>query len=285
MALLSSRPVSRRLRVGYTETPLSFPAIRNIESLNTKAEIKSIKDRAELIKLFSAKELDLALIPSSTVFDIPDVLVVPASCVAMFGESQAMVLLSKVLPTEIEQVLVDPSATASVRLLEFLLPKQIKIRPSITRSPIPLPAETDGLYKFSSHAFLLSGMNALQSNPRDFPWAWDLTKAWQKLENLPFVSLVWATHAGVDLRGFDAELTRIAHANTNNAFDAVVNEVKKRSGADDQKLRHLLGNVMRYELDSPCTMALRLFGKELSEAGLLGAANKGMVRFYQPARK
>lgn len=273
-----SRAGSTRLKVGYIDTLFTRPLVRDIESLRGRADSHAFTF-PDLDKAFSEGQVDVALLPSHAIFNHPECSIVPNVCVGSFGPTRIALLCSKVIPTEIQRVLVDIHALPLEKLLGVALPRLLMIRPHLVASLVPLnPAE----FAFDSNphdAFLLTGPFAAQIPPERFVWTWDLNQAWQSLCRMPFVLYVWAVRPEVDLRGLETDLAQLRYLNQTH-LDAIADELAGEIQVDRNVVQKFYANSLHYTLDNVFLAGLRQFGKELADARLV--EGNPPIRLYRP---
>lgn len=270
MALFSAKSPStrpKRLKIGFVDHLLTRPLVRGIEQLGGRVDVEGHPNE-EVATALAKGDLDVALVSSMEVLKHPEYTILPTVCVGTFGGSGVAVLCSKVLPTEIQTVVLDGNAQVVVPLVEVLLPRQVMIRPQLVQGDASMD---EGSYDFVSdpeQAFLLTGVGALKLQRGDFFWTWDVLQAWKAYVSLPFVLWVWAVRPRVDLLGLDGELNSLLVGNLSR-IDEMAEEESQRTGIEKDLFKTLYRKSMHYTLDNLFMAGLRRFAKEACDAGLV----------------
>jgi predicted solute-binding protein len=207
----------------------------------------------------------VALLPTWDFLKVGRMNLVTSAAVSVYGPSNTYLLCSKVLPSEIQRVLVDHESFGGRSLSEFLLPPQTGSRPEYTRSDVPLKYNYD--FEGDPHdAFLLVGENALLAPRSIFTWTYDLGGGWSKLTNAPFVMHVWCCHRGVDLRGVEKEILDACRASTSH-IPEIVHKEKERLGVATG-LEMVYQKLYKTDCGPTEIAALRQYAQELAKAQL-----------------
>ncbi len=143
---------------------------------------------------------DIALLPIAAIPTIPGSYVVGNYGIAAHGNVVSVALFSQVPLEEIEAVYLDYQSRTSVRLAQLLL------RDFWKKEAQFLPAPEDYISRIGGTAAgVIIGDRALVQLPH-FPYVYDLSKAWQQWQGLPFVFAAWIARAPLPedfIRAFD----------------------------------------------------------------------------------
>lgn len=268
--------LQRRPRLGFVDNLLTRPLVRGIEMLAGRVDMEGFSD-GRVTELLAAGELDIALVPSIEVILHPDYTVIPTVCVGTFGGGGVAILCSKVLPTEIQSLLLDRDGWSLESLLRILLPRQGLSSAQLIRGNSALDETSYSFAADPSQAFLLTGIAALKTQNLHFAWTWDVLHAWRTYTNTPFVLWVWAVRPRVDLQGLDKELNSLLVRNLAKITELAAEE-SQRADIDAGIFTGLYTKVMHYTLDTPYMTGLRRFAKEACDARL--APGQAPIRPY-----
>ncbi|MCH9609536.1 MAG: Chorismate dehydratase [Chlamydiales bacterium] len=157
------------MRVGFVEYSNAYPLSIGLKHYNPK-----FAKPTTLSRLFKLGEFDLLL--SSTI-GVLDFDYLTDFCVAGEGKIGSVFLYTKVPPTEISTVKLDPASGSSTALLKILFRDHWKISPKFVEQ--------------DSDAFLLIGDPALKCPSLPGYQTIDLATAWYEMTALPFVFAVF----------------------------------------------------------------------------------------------
>jgi chorismate dehydratase len=257
----------REVRVGFVDTFLTRPLVRGIEYLVRRADIRAF-DAAAIGRALAEGEVDVALVPSAEVVAHPEYRIVPTVCAGTFGGGGLAVLCSKMLPTEVQSVVMDREGHALEGLLEVLLPRQVMIRPRIEHTETLVAELGPEAFSDPTRAFLFTGSCSLRIPQHEgFYWTWDVMQAWKKYTSLPFVFWLWAVRPNADLQGLESELSSLLVGNLSR-LDEFCGEQALLEKTEKEILKKLYSKVMHYTLDNLFLAGLRRYAKELSDAGV-----------------
>lgn len=253
-----------RIRLGYFDDFTTRTLVQSIDKSVRMATMRrgSVEEVREWAQL---GEIDVALLPTWDFLKVGRMNLVTSAAISVFGPSNTYLLCSKVLPSEIQRVLVDHESFGGRSLSEFLLPAQTGSRPQYTRSPEPLKPGYD--FASDEHdAFLLVGENALLAPRAKFTWTYDLGGGWSKMTNAPFVMHVWCCHRGVDLRGVEKELLDSCR-NSQTHIPEIVQREKERLGVGSG-MEMVFQKLYKTDCGPTEIAALRQYAQELAKAQL-----------------
>ncbi|MEQ8819463.1 MAG: MqnA/MqnD/SBP family protein [Sumerlaeia bacterium] len=280
---VSAAKNQNRLRVGYfsdlTTLPLTYGIENNVRSTSSvrKASVDELRGGLE------EGEYEAALLPVwDFVKTINKLTLIPGTCVSLLGTANMFLLCSKVLPTEIQRVLVDYESFGGRSLAEIVLPNQMSIRPEFTRSPVPINPLTYDFQSDPHDAYLIAGEHALLVNRASFVWVYDLTKAWHNYNKQTYVMHVWCARRGVNLRKLPDELTALARMNEGRSDELAAKEAD-RLGLPMETMKLILKHALRVGLGPQELTGVRHYAKELAANRLIS----GTIAFsvYQPKKQ
>ncbi|MEP6905921.1 MAG: menaquinone biosynthesis protein [Gemmatimonadales bacterium] len=157
-------------------------------------------------------------------------LLLPDLAISCDGPVRSVMLFSRRPATELSarKVLVSRSSMTSVALLELLFENVWHARPRF----LPTDAEISDLARFSTEehdarlvigdAALLLETRSRNDNVGDYPFAYDLGKAWKDWTGLPFVFAVWVAR-----RDIPVEAALEAHASLIKSRDWGISNVRE----------------------------------------------------------
>lgn len=192
--------------------------IAAVSYLNTVPFIYGIQSRAaelnaELItatpaqcaELFAEGEVDVALVPISSLETLTDYNIISPYCIGSEGAVRSVVILSDEAIEQVKRIFVDGESRTSVQLAGYLAKNLWKIDPEWCSmdSTEALLSPEDG------DAFLLIGDKVFE-HEGEFEYTYDLSSAWYSATSLPFAFAVWIAREGVDeefISTFDEALT------------------------------------------------------------------------------
>ncbi|MFR9649255.1 MAG: menaquinone biosynthesis protein, partial [Rikenellaceae bacterium] len=200
--------------VSYLNT---IPFIYGIESrkasLNTELVIAS---PAECARLFMDGEVDVALLPTAVLPQVPDCEVVSSYCIGAEGAVRSVVLVSDEPIDKVERIYVDAESRTSVQLGAYLAKNLWKIEPEwyVLDSAQRMNSPKDG------DAFLLIGDKVFEYEG-EFEYTYDLSLGWYSQTNLPFAFAVWVARKGFD-EEFLAELDHALTFGVEHIYEAIL---------------------------------------------------------------
>jgi chorismate dehydratase len=150
-----------------------------------------------------AGRLDVAMIPSIEFFRQPGYKIISDACIACSGPVRSVKLFSRVPVENIRTLALDEGSRTSAALIQILLKEEFGLNPELGSLPIGASAEA-----CSADAVLVIGDRGIASDNGRFSQVWDLGERWMKMTGLPFVFAMWIARPGVDLREFDALLSK-----------------------------------------------------------------------------
>lgn len=225
-----------------------------LERSPVKEMIELSGDYPALIAEKLAKgEIDVGLIPVAALKALPTGMIVGNHCIATQGEAASVCLFSQLPISQIEHVLLDYQSKTSVALLSVLMrrywKKEVKLEPATDESFIKnIQGTTAGV---------IIGDRALKARAQ-FPYIYDLGKAWKELTGLPFVFAVWASVKPIPdhfIEAFDKALVLGLEK-----IREVVDGLSNNTGYD---MLHYYTVNLDYTLDDEKRKAIALFWKEL----------------------
>lgn len=265
---------SQKIRMSAAPILRNLPLLYGLEDFIDEIDYDPLNPK-EIVKKMRAKELDLALLPASELCLTPGYSIIPDISVSCLGEHSGCVLYSKVLPDQIDRVLVDKGAFFEYHLAQLMIPRLLMARPEFQESEEYLSADYD--YKNSPHdAFLLYSEDSY-SLKEFFPLSYDLGAAYVKLKQMPCVMYVWAVRYGVEIGEIEKKIIAMKQRGIRNINSIVENEAKSRKIKADFAKAYMNYNI-EYNLTSLMMSSLRHFNRMMFEDDL--CLKQQSFRFY-----
>jgi chorismate dehydratase len=192
----------RTIRVGAVRYLNARPLTYCLGEFAPRAEL-AIDVPSRLSESLERGELDVAMIPSIDYFRRPDYKVISNACIACRGAVRSVRLFSRVPFEKIGTLALDEGSRTSAALVRIILKDEFGLDPSVETLPIGAAAADS-----PADAVLVIGDRGIASPLDSFTYVRDLGEHWAQTTGLPFVFAMWIARAGIDLHGFDAELSR-----------------------------------------------------------------------------
>lgn len=182
--------MQEKIRVAAVSYLNAKPLLWGLERHKVASQIEWLTDYpARVADDLREGRADIALMPVAAMPTIPDCYVVGNYGIAARGNVVSVALFSQVPMEEIEVVYLDYQSRTSVRLVQLLLQHFWK------KDVQFLPAPEDYIGRIGgTTAGVIIGDRALAQLP-NFPHVYDLSKAWQAWQGLPFVFAAWIARA------------------------------------------------------------------------------------------
>ena len=181
--------MQKKIRVGAVSYLNTKPLLYGLRHSNIWNEIELTVDYpARLVAQMQAGEIDIALMPVAGIPTIPSAKIISKYGIAADGNVASVALFSKVPLQEIEHVYLDYQSRTSVRLARLLLEKHWKQQVTYLEAEENYVEKIDG-----TTAGIIIGDRALQ-NLDNFPYIYDLSKAWKDFTGLDFVFAAWVSN-------------------------------------------------------------------------------------------
>lgn len=176
-----------RLRVGIVDYLNARPLAWSFMSGDLQDRYEAVYEPpARVADLLAAGEIDIGLIPSIEYLRIPDLQIIPGTCVAAKRSVRSVLLISNVPFGEIRTLALDENSRTSATLVRILLSEVYGV--AVESSP----AEPDlDRMLVGNDAALIIGDPALRI-PLEEGKVLDLASAWTERTGLPFVFAFWA---------------------------------------------------------------------------------------------
>lgn len=143
---------------------------------------------ARLAAQLKAGMIDVALMPVAAMQEIPGAHIVCDYGIAADANVVSVAVFSKVPLEEIKSVILDYQSRTSVRLTQLLFAEHWKKDVAFLPAGEHFIEEIEG-----TTAAVIIGDRALEQLP-NFPYHYDLSKAWKELTGLPFVFAAWVSN-------------------------------------------------------------------------------------------
>lgn len=181
--------MQKKIRIGAVSYLNTKPLIYGFEQGLMQDEIELFVDYpSKLASLLQKKEIDIALLPVAAIQNIQDANVFSNYCIASDVEVASVCIFSEVPIEEIQEIYLDYQSRTSVTLLRILLNNYWHTR------PILIEADENYIANIKDKkAGVIIGDRALQQL-KNFPYVYDLAKAWHDHTQLPFVFATWVAN-------------------------------------------------------------------------------------------
>ncbi|MEK6300002.1 MAG: menaquinone biosynthesis protein [Acidobacteriota bacterium] len=219
-------------------------------------------------EMLAERHADAALIPVIEYQRIPGLKVAPGACVASKTSVRSVLLASRVPITEVRSVALDTSSRTSAALIQIILGRFYRLRPSYTSSP-PLIEEM----LRSNDSALIIGDPAMLID-RSGLHIYDLAEEWRKHTGLSFVFAFWAVRsdsqawAGVGRGASEVDFTAAKREGLEHVDELAAIYAAQLGLAHDELFRYLTENIS-YDLDEDSLRGLKLYFDLASECGLI----------------
>ncbi|MEO8207029.1 MAG: menaquinone biosynthesis protein [Chthoniobacterales bacterium] len=210
---------------------------------------------------FSARKLDVALLPIFSILGRSDVTIVDGISISSRGSVYSVILAHRGNEASIKKIHLDPASRTSTHLLQVICRQFLRIEPEFSGDPAGCDAQ------------LLIGDQAIQFR-KEHKEGWqfiDLGEEWTQYTGLPFVYAVWAIQAKSEDAPVIASALREIKAQGLKSLSEIIEALPH----DQQKFAHeYLNGFIRYGLGKPEKEAIRLFTKYLMEQNFLKEAKE-----------
>jgi predicted solute-binding protein len=244
--------ILRRYRVGCVSYLNARPLMRAADDVMVRSH------PAELADGLLAGELDAALIPVRSWFDMPDHPAVDGVCIGSDGPVQSVLVAHGDPLDAVNVVWLDPASRTSNHLTRLLFKDRPEILFRLATTPVaPAPGE----------AAVVIGDRALQlqtHNPAELKLL-DLGTWWKDTTGLPFVFAVWAIRPEIAEAGLLAAALRCVAQNGEKSIAAIVAEQHDFSA--DFALGYLQNHIRR-TLDDRGKQGIAEFSARLAQVSL-----------------
>ncbi|MGD0519009.1 MAG: menaquinone biosynthesis protein [Thermoguttaceae bacterium] len=202
-----------KMEMNHPDSPRRVIRVGAVQYLNARPLTYCLAEfapRAELVfdvpsrlaDALKTGELDVAMIPSIEYFRVPGYTIISDACIACRGPVRSVKLFSRVPMESIRTLALDEGSRTSAALVRILLKDEFGLDPELRSLPIgESPADSQ------AESLLVIGDRGIAANNGRFEYVWDLGERWAQSTGLPFVFAMWIARPGVDLRGFDAQLS------------------------------------------------------------------------------
>ncbi|HNV95289.1 MAG TPA: menaquinone biosynthesis protein [Bacteroidales bacterium] len=136
-------------------------------------------------KAFIQKSSDVVLMPSGTIENFNDSIIIKGYCIGAVNEVKSVLLLSNCPIDKVDKVLLDYQSTTSVKLLKILFHHHWEKNVHYISSSEGYENNING-----TTAGLIIGDRAMKLS-NQFPYVYDLAAEWLSFTQLPFVFAYW----------------------------------------------------------------------------------------------
>jgi predicted solute-binding protein len=168
----------------------SWPLVHFLPQELSGAIISDWQPTAVRLRLMT-RHIDLALLPSAELMNLPQCKIVSDCCIACKGAVNSVKLISKKPIEEIHTLSLDISSRSSILMCEILLLHYFGLRPLMYRLSAQFGNSFDSC---RTDAFVVVGDAALGYCPaQSWAYQYDLGLLWFEKTGLPFVFATWAS--------------------------------------------------------------------------------------------
>jgi len=228
---------------------------------------------AQLPKALNSGSVDIGLVPSIDYqkSDHPWV-VLPIAAIGSVGEVLTVRIFSQRAPEQITRLACDTDSHTSVILARIIWKLRFKKDLDIT------PLSASGEFSDNS-AILLIGDKVLD-HLDDWPYEFDLGRAWTDLTNLPFVYAFWAVPHDKQIDNL-ADILQQAGLRGFGHIEQIAQQHGSRHGFTVERGRQYLTHNISYDFHELQQQGLSRFYQWAHQLGLV--ERNRPLRFYSPA--
>jgi chorismate dehydratase len=251
------------LRVGIVDYLNSRPLAWDLSSGRAHDGLEAVYlSPAEIADRLAGGDLEVGLLPTIELQNIPELAVIRGPCVAAQRAVRSVLLVAEVAPSEIRRVAVDMNSRTSVALVKILLAERYGVWPEYFARPPDLHQMLS-----EADAALVIGDAAL-AIPPDRKGVYDLAVEWRQLTGLPFVFAVWAVRPEAAGSGVAALLRRsLEHGLAN--LETIAAQGAEELGLALEEVRSYLTESLSFDLGPQERLGLKEFYRRVEAAGLL----------------
>lgn len=242
--------------VSYINT---FPFIYGIENSGILGhfEYKLNKIYPSLCSTaFKDKKADIVLMPSGTIDDFDESIIIKGTCIGAVGKVKSVMLFSHKPIDQINKIILDYQSTTSVKLVKILAKfywnKPMEFLSSEKGYEEKIEGNTAGLIIGDRALYLLD----------KFEYIYDLATEWYHFQQLPFVFAYWAKTGTMDTN-FTEKFNKALSWGLERKKDALTANLRF-----NKFLLDYLENDISYNMDEKKIEGLKAFyrlSKEISE--------------------
>ncbi len=262
-----------RLRVGIVDYLNSRPLAWDFLSGALSDRYRAVyQPPARVADLLAAGEIDIGLIPSIEYQRIPDLAVIPGTCVASDSAVRSVLLVSNVPFGDIRRLALDENSRTSATLVRIVLRELYGAEPESASTRPDLETMLG-----ANDAALIIGDPALRIS-MEKGRVLDLATAWEELTRLPFVFAFWAIRSGVAHPGLETDFSTSASHGRQN-LGVLAHEAGRELGLSEDYLLGYLQRNLSFELGESEVRGLEEFYRRA--ASYLGEGPPKPLRFLE----
>lgn len=205
-------------------------------------------------------EVDLGLIPVAVIPKIESPVLLNNYCIGATGEVHTVLLLSEVPLEEIESIYLDYQSRTSVKLCQLLCRDYWKIQVKFIDARPGFEEKISG-----NTAGLIIGDRTFNL-PERLKYRYDLSEAWYKWTNLPFVFAAWVANKNLDQQ-FINQFSKALEQGL-EAKDQIIAKFENEFISKDV-LESYLNNSIEYHLDEKKKQGMNLFLEKIKTLDLI----------------
>jgi len=244
---------SQAVKISAVSYANTFPFLYGIENQLRTSDINlSLDVPAVCAEKLINGEVDLGLIPVAKLPEVPNGQIISDYCIGAVDDVKTVLLMSKCPLDEISSVFLDSESRTSVNLVKILAQNYWKKDWDWQAAPAIFPNP-------EIHESIVLIGDKTYNYRADYPFIYDLSKAWFAFSGKPFVFAAWVSNKVLPedfILSFNKALSFGLH-NIDAALD-VYADVSQR-----EELKSYLTNYISYDLDAAKKSGMELFLKYL----------------------
>jgi len=234
--------------VSYLNTAPFLYGLKHFETVNSKLFKVSLDIPSVCAQKLINGEAQIGLIPTAVLPLLPTYQIIGKTCIGAVGKVDSVLLFSNVPLENIEKILLDYQSRTSVKLCQILAANYWKIIPEYENASANYISEIIG-----ATAAVVIGDRVFDVM-HQFKYSYDLSEAWYKYQQLPFVFACWTSINPVDNEVI-VQLEESLQFGINHLQETIEENIHKYPS--HYNVENYLTNRISYNLD-----ALKLKGME-----------------------
>jgi chorismate dehydratase len=220
---------------------------------------------------------DIGLVPIAALARNPSLRILPGCTIASKGSVRSLLLVRRAKQDlqAIRTVAADRASRTTIAYTRILLKKW----GNSSAEFVQMTADLDAMLEQTDAAVVIGdpALMALEEQANRFERTGeeliyhDLAAEWKTMTGLPYISAIWAAHAGVDSAVAEDFIRSRDHGLAN--IDALVTEWARKIPLRAETIRTYLTENIHYVLDEECIEGMRGFFRMAAEAGVLPQYN------------
>ncbi len=252
---------SSRFRLGAVSYLNTKPLVHKLSRLAPWADL-TLEVPSRLADGLRNGSYDVALIPSITYFQDPQLRIVSDACIGCLGPVWSVKIFSRKPLDSIHTLALDEGSRTSIALSRILLAEKFGLRPEL--SPFPLDADAQEL---PTDAVLMIGDRSMHGPPPTYRYQWDLGEQWRLHTGLPFVFAMWVARPDVRHPELESALAAARDSGLRHLHDIARREHRAAGLSQPDCYRYLRHNL-HFHLGPQQRQGLELFRQLAVREGL-----------------